>query len=92
MAILSFLHDDAFIFFSTLATQQRLEVKSDQGFVANIILDWTVTFSLIVQRFHFVCRKFSLLAIDGACREAHLLRTTLRSLVAVLLSECTVTH
>ena len=65
MAILPFLQDDAFIFDITLATKQRLEVKSKLGFVANIILDWTVKFSVFVQRCHFACRKGNLLAIDG---------------------------
>ena len=51
--MLSFLQDDALIFVITLATKQRLEVKSKLGFVTNIILDWTVTFSLIVQTCHF---------------------------------------
>ena len=47
MAILSFFQDDAFIFVITLATKQRLEVKSRLGFVANIILDWTINFSFL---------------------------------------------
>ena len=35
---LSFLQDDTFIFVIKLATKQRLEMKSELGFVANIIL------------------------------------------------------
>ena len=45
MAILPFFQDGAFILVIALAAELRLEVKSTLGFVANIILDWTVIFS-----------------------------------------------
>ena len=92
MAFLSFLKDDGCIFVFTLVTKQRLEVKSKMGFVPNIILDWNSIF-FFVQRCHFACRKFNLLAIDGVCRQ----RTTFSHAQSLhrrffLLSECAVTH
>ena len=93
MAILSFLQDDAFIFVITLASDQRLEVSSTLGFVANIILDCTVFFFLFRETMYF-------LAIDGGeCRQhtyraPHFLMHSCGTDVFFfhLLSECSVTR
>ena len=65
MAILSFLQDDAFIFVITLATKQRLESQIEAGIRGKHHPGLNSNFSFFVQRCHFACRKFNLLAIDG---------------------------
>ena len=57
MAILYFIQTNTFVFVIALGPERQLEVKYKLGFLANLILDWTV--------FFLKKKHFSRLAIDG---------------------------
>ena len=72
MAITYFFHIAfVFIFVITMATKQRLVFNVELGLMGIFIMEWTVIFfdSFQMTDFYFACRKFTLLAIDGGCKQ-----------------------